>query len=66
MKPCPNRPAGAVRGIAAQGIFITMLYVAANLRKIETHHRQMDDLRALEARKRARRRRVSLPDFLPG
>ncbi len=55
-----------VRGIAAQGIFITMLYVAANLRKIETHHRQMDDLRALEARKRARRRRVSLPDFLPG
>jgi hypothetical protein len=55
-----------VRGIAAQGIFIAMLYVAANLRKIDTHHRQMDDQRALEARKRARRRRVSLPDYLPG
>jgi hypothetical protein len=45
---------------------ITFLYVAANLRKIDTHHRQMDDQRALEARKRARRRRVSLPDYLPG
>ena len=55
-----------VRGIAAQGILITLLYVAANLRKIDTHHRQMDDLRALEARKRARRRRVSLSDYLPG
>ena len=55
-----------VRGIAAQGVFITMLYVAANLRKIDTHRRQMGDLRALEARKRARRRRVSLPDYLPG
>ena len=55
-----------VRGIAAQGILITFLYVAANLRKIDTHHRQMDDQRALEARKRARRRRVSLPDYLPG
>ena len=55
-----------VRGIAAQGIFITMLYVAANLRKIDTHHRQMDDQGALEARKRARRRRTSLTDYLPG
>jgi hypothetical protein len=43
-----------------------MLYVAANLRKIDTHRKQMGDLRALEARKRARRRRVSLPDYLPG
>jgi hypothetical protein len=55
-----------VRGIAAQGILITLLYVAANLRKIDTHDRQMADLSALEARKRARRRRVSLPDYLPG
>jgi hypothetical protein len=55
-----------VRGIAAQGILISFLYVAANLRKIDTHHRQMDDLKALEARKRARRRRMSLTDYLPG
>jgi len=53
-----------VRGIAAQGVLITFLYMAANLRKIDTHRRQMDDLRALEARKRARRR-VSLSDYLP-
>jgi hypothetical protein len=55
-----------VRGIAAQGILISLLYVAANRRKIDTHHRQMDDRRALEARKRARRRRMSLTDYLPG
>jgi hypothetical protein len=55
-----------VRGIAAQGILITLLYVATNLRKIDTHHGQMENQRALEARKRARRRRVSLPDYLPG
>jgi hypothetical protein len=54
-----------VRGIAAQGIFVAMLYVAANLRKIETYKSQMDRRSELEARKRARRRRVSLPEFMP-
>jgi len=53
-----------VRGIAAQSIFVTLLIVAANLRKIETHHRQMIHRDELEARKRARRRRVSLTDYL--
>jgi hypothetical protein len=53
-----------VRGIAAQGIFITMLYVAANLRKIETHKEQIDHRDELEARKRARRRRTSLTEYL--
>jgi hypothetical protein len=53
-----------VRGIAAQGIFVTLLIVAANLRKIDTHRHQMVHRDEIEARKRARRRRVSLTDFL--
>ena len=53
-----------VRGIAAQGVFVTILFVAANLRKIDAHQRQMIDLTAVEARKRARRRRISLTDYL--
>jgi hypothetical protein len=54
-----------VRGIAAQGIFVAMLYAAANLRKIETYKEQMDKRCELEARKRARRRRVSISEFIP-
>ncbi|MGC8498743.1 MAG: hypothetical protein ACP5OV_04500 [Acidimicrobiales bacterium] len=53
-----------VRGIAAQGIFVTLLLVAANLRKIDAHHQQMAKREAVEARKRARRRRVGLQDYL--
>jgi hypothetical protein len=53
-----------VRGIAAQGIFITILFAAANLRKIDAHRSQLANLEAVEARKRARRRRVSLTDYL--
>jgi hypothetical protein len=53
-----------VRGIAAQGIFITLLLVAANLRKIDSHQQQMANREAVENRKRARRRRVSLKDYL--
>ncbi len=53
-----------VRGIAAQGIFVTLLLVAANLRKIDTHQNQLAHRDELEARKRARRRRVSLTDYL--
>jgi hypothetical protein len=53
-----------VRGIAAQGIFVTLLIVAANLRKIDTHRHQMVHRDEIEARKRARRRRVSLTDYL--
>jgi hypothetical protein len=53
-----------VRGIAAQSIFVTLLIVAANLRKIDTHHHRMIHRDELEARKRARRRRVSLTDYL--
>jgi hypothetical protein len=53
-----------VRGIAAQGIFITLLYVAANLRKIDAYQLQTANRQQIEARKRARRRRVSLQDYL--
>ena len=53
-----------VRGIAAQGIFITILFVAANLRKIDAHRSQLANLEEVEARKRARRRRMSLTDYL--
>jgi hypothetical protein len=52
-----------VRGIAAQGILVTFLYMAANLRKIDTYEQQLSDRNALEARKRARRRRTSLKDY---
>jgi hypothetical protein len=54
-----------VRGLAAQGILVTFLYVAANLRKIETHHAQLAHREKVEAQKRTRRRRVSLRDFQP-
>ena len=53
-----------VRGIAAQSIFTALLLMAANIRKIRAW-------RALTARdktlitQRARRRRTSLPDYLP-
>ncbi len=53
-----------VRGIAAQGVFITLLFVAANLRKIEAHQQQLANRDAIEERKRARRRRISLKDYL--
>jgi len=52
-----------VRGIAAQGVFVTLLLVAANLRKIDTHRHQLANRDEIEARKRARRRRVSLKDY---
>jgi hypothetical protein len=54
-----------VRGIAAQGILVTLLFVAANLRKIETYEQQLIDRETVQARKRARRRRTSLTDYLP-
>ena len=53
-----------VRGVAAQGIFITILFAAANLRKIDAHRHQLANLEAVEARQRARRRRISLTDYL--
>jgi hypothetical protein len=55
-----------VRGIAAQGILITFLYVAANLRKIDTYEHQVVNRDGVQARKRARRRRTSLKDYTPG
>lgn len=53
-----------VRGIAAQGVFVTILFVAANLRKIDAHRHQLANIETVEARKRARRRRTSLTDYL--
>jgi hypothetical protein len=58
-------PRRRVRGIAAQGVFVTLLFVAANLRKIDTYKDQLEDIRGIEERKRARRRRVSVSDYLP-
>jgi hypothetical protein len=52
-----------VRGIAAQGVFVTLLLVAANLRKIDIYRHQIANRDEIEARKRARRRRVSLKDY---
>ena len=55
-----------VRGIAAQGILVAFLYVAANLRKIDTYEKQLINRDVVQARKRALRRRTSLKDFIPG
>ncbi|HEY1831108.1 MAG TPA: hypothetical protein VGG38_12785 [Acidimicrobiales bacterium] len=55
-----------LRGIAALGILVTFLYVAANLRKIDTYAQQVVNRDAVQARKRARRRRTSLKDYTPG
>ena len=53
-----------VRGIAAQSIFTALLLMAANIRKIRAWRDLTARDKAATAR-RARRRRASLPDYLP-
>jgi hypothetical protein len=55
-----------VRGIAAQSIFCALLLMAANLRKLRAHRHKVTTGADQQATARARRRRVSLPDFRPG
>jgi len=54
-----------VRGIAAQSVFTALLLTAANIRKIRTW-RALTATSAAATAHRARRRRASLRDHLPG
>jgi hypothetical protein len=54
-----------VRGIAAQSIFVTLLLMAANFRKIAAFRQMVAEGRAANVAERARRRRVSLSDYSP-
>ena len=53
-----------VRGIAAQSIFTALLLMAASIRKIRAW-RALTDRGKARITRRARRRRSSLPDYLP-
>ena len=52
-----------VRGIAAQSIFVTLLLMAGNFRKIAAFRQMVADGAAPKVAERARRRRVSLADY---
>ncbi|MGC8626839.1 MAG: hypothetical protein ACP5VR_04650, partial [Acidimicrobiales bacterium] len=54
-----------VRGIAAQSIFVTLLLMASNFRKVAAFRRTVAEGRADEVAERARRRRVSVRDYRP-
>ena len=54
-----------VRGIAAQSVFVALLLMAANFRKIAAFRNLVEDGRTHEVVERARRRRVSITDFRP-
>ena len=52
-----------VRGIAAQSVFVALLLMAANFRKITAYRQLVADGTAAKVAERARRRRVSLADY---
>jgi hypothetical protein len=54
-----------VRGTAAQTIFVAILLMATNLRKIRTHRAIITDNQTDPLTRRARRRRTSLTQHLP-
>ena len=54
-----------VRGIAAQSVFVALLLMAANVRKIAAYRNLVANGRSDEVVERARRRRVSLADYRP-
>jgi hypothetical protein len=60
---CPARR--RVRGIAAQSLFVALLAMAANIRKIAAHRALVADNRGPSVAARARRRRMSITDYLP-
>ena len=53
-----------VRGIAAQSVFVGLLLMAANIRKITAHRKLVADHAQHHVAERARRRRTSIGDFL--
>jgi hypothetical protein len=60
---CPARR--RVRGIAAQSLFVAILAMAANIRKIAAHRVLVADNLGPSVAARARRRRMSITDYLP-
>ena len=54
-----------VRGIAAQSIFVTLLLMAANFRKIATYRQLVADGATAAVAERATRRRVGSPTSPP-
>jgi hypothetical protein len=60
---CPGRR--RVRGIAAQSLFVALLLMAGNFRKIASYRAMTADASATRVAQRARRRRVNLADFRP-
>jgi hypothetical protein len=54
-----------VRGIAAQSLFVGLLAVAANVRNIAAHRALVADGLGPSVAARARRRRMSITDYLP-
>ncbi len=54
-----------VRGIAAQSLFVGLLLMAANFRKITAFRQLVADRTTDEVAARARRRRVGLADYAP-
>ncbi len=54
-----------VRGIAAQSIFVALLLMAANFRKIAAFRQLVANATTEKLAERARRRRTSLADYRP-
>ncbi len=54
-----------VRGIAAQSLFVTLLAMAANIRKIAAHRALVANGQCEKVAERARRRRTSIADYHP-
>ena len=54
-----------VRGIAAQSLFVGLLIMAANVRKIAAYRELVAQGEGPKVAQRARRRRISLPDYRP-
>lgn len=54
-----------VRGIAAQSVFVTLLLMASNFRKVATFREVVAEGRAEKVAERARRRRTSLTNYRP-
>jgi hypothetical protein len=60
---CPGRR--RVRGIAAQSIFVALLLMAGNFRKISAFRQMVADGTTAQVAARARRRRANLADYRP-
>jgi len=60
---CPGRR--RARGIAAQIVFVALLVMAGNFRKVAAFRQMVADGTTAQVAERARRRRANLADYLP-